>query len=342
MAKETTATKFLKGGNFPEKGLVLVYGPEEVFHEAILKKLKKEKQKFQIYHGDEMDLDKFVSLLGERNLFSGAGKTVNVLLKGELFFDKLKKKQKEKLQRLLNLSISNLLLIFIQKEITKKELSKEPYKTLFGKAEIVISAKSLNKTQLTGLIKKKFQKEGIKVENEVIQFLQSAFSDTLELKNEIEKLILYALDKKTLTLSEVKELVEGNAQYSIFDFQNSFFDRNLSESLKIFKILIKGVPAYEVRVVIFQLQGLLTNTTNKLLVAKEKIQNGEELKNFAKRIGLYYPFQVSQYGKWLNLWDEEELIKVLKNLYQLDVNVKTRFLPPAEEFERFLVTTLSA
>jgi len=341
MAKEITAPQFLKSGKFPEKGLVVIYGPEEVFHGAILKRLRKENSRYLTYHGDEVDIDKFVSLLGEKNLFTSTRKTVNVLLKGELFFEKLKKKQKEKLIRLLNLPIGNLILVFIQKDLTKKEKEKEPYKTLLGKADLVISAKSLNKPQLTALIKKKFQREGIDIDEEAINFLQTAFTDTLELKNEIEKLILYALDRKRLTLSEVKELVVGNQKYSVFDFQNAFFDKKLSESLKIFKTLIKGVPGYEAKAIVFQLQGLLLNTINKLLVAKELAQNGKDLEKFAKQLGLFYPFQIANYKKWLNLWNETELVELLENLYRLDINVKTRFLPPTEEFEKFCFNALS-
>ena len=91
---------------------------------------------------------------------------------------------------------------------------------------------------------------------------------------------------------------------------------------------------------IFQLEWLILSTANRLLLIKEKTEGGKTLKEVAKEVGLYYPFQVSQYSNWNNLWSKEELLKLLRLLYRLDINCKLKFLPPVSEFGKFVVSAL--
>jgi hypothetical protein len=43
---------------------------------------------------------------------------------------------------------------------------------------------------------------------------------------------------------------------------------------------------------------------------------------------------------WLNLWEEKELINLLRELYRFDLSVKTKFLPAEEEFKKFALSVL--
>jgi DNA polymerase-3 subunit delta len=339
--KELSVTKALKQPLKVDKGIVVLYGEEEFLQKNFLQKLKKEKGDYTFYHGEDLDIDKFIELLGERTLFSFTGGKIKVLWQGEKFFDKPRKKQKEKVSRLLKREIKDLIIVCILKDLRKTDKGKEPYKTLFEVSKAVFTAKSLNKTQIAALIKRKFQKEGIKIPEGAIEYLLESFSDLTALKNELEKLITYAYDKKELTLEEVKTLVEGNRTYTVFDFQKAFFDKNLKEVLKIYRSLLEGLTTYETTQTVLQLEGLILSTVNKLLIASERSEKGEELKRFAREIGLYYPFQIMQFQNWLKSWKREELEDLLKELFKFDLKVKTKFLPAPSEFEKFLLSSLS-
>ena len=340
MVEEIPITQLSKKKLDLQKGVVLVYGTEEYLHKFFLQKLKKEVGNYNLYHGEDIDIDKLVELMGEKTLFSGRGRAVNVLWQAEKFLSKLRKKQKEKLVRLLQRDISNLLVFSITADLKKSDWNKEPYKTLKGVAKAIFTAKSLNRNQIAALIRKKFQKEGIEVSDGVVEYLLENFSDLVMLKNELEKLITYALDKKKLTLEEVKALTFGSRSYTPFDLQRVFFDQNLQESLKIYQSLLEGLTSYEQTALVLQLQGLILSTANKLLISLERVKNGEKLENFAREIGLYYPFQVAQFKKWLQLWDEKKLINLLRSLYKLDTDIKLKFLPATDSFKRFLTEVL--
>jgi len=336
-----TVTEVLKRKDLKlESGIYIIHGSEELLHKNFINFLKKHYKTVNIYYGDSIDLDTFVQILGEKSLFSSKG-NVNVLLNGESFFKKLRKKQKELLVKFLGRRIDNIVIISILADLKKSELSKEPFKTLFSVAKEVFTAKPLNRTQVANLIKKKFKTLGIQYEEGVVEYLLESFSDLVQLKLELEKLITYLGDKKKLTLSEVKELVEGNPAYTVFDFQKVFFEKDLAGSLKIFKSLLEGLTSYERTSLVLQLEGLILTTLNRLLVATERTRKGEDLKNFSKKLGLYYPFQVSQFKRWLQLWSERELFSALRQLYQLDQNIKLKFQPPVETFEKFLFKVLS-
>ncbi len=323
-----------------KEGIYVVHGSEEFLHKKLVEKLKKSFGTVRTIFGGELKLEDFPSLLGEKSLFGGS-KSVVILQEGEKFFSKLRKKQKEKLARLLRRKVSNVLFILITVDLKKGDLSKEPYKTLFSVAEGVFSAKPLSRKQMAAAILNRFKKEGIVPEKGVIEYLLESFADLASLKMELEKLITYAKGQKKLTLSEVKELVEGNPQYTVFDLQSTYFERDLRRTLKTFEGLLEGLTAYERNALCLQIEGLFLSTLNRLLVAIERTSKGENLKSFAREIGLHYPFQVIQFERWLQVWDKTKIVSSLRSLYKFDLNVKTKFLPAEEEMRRFLYATLS-
>jgi len=324
-----------------DSGFIVVYGPEELLIENFLSKLKQQFGVYNLYHGQELDFESFIELLGEKSLFAPKGKTVNVVKHAERFFSKLRtKRQKEKLVRLLEKPISNLVVLVMPIELKKADWNKEPYRTLSKVAAAVYAAKKLTHTQVQQLIKRKFQKAGIEVPQEVIDYLLESFTDLMQLRTEVEKILTYAEGKKRLTLQEVKQLVEGHPEYTVFDLQREFFNRNISTAFKVFERLTAGLNPYEQTPLVLQLQGLILSTANRMLIAFERTQRGEDLKSFAKDLGLYYPFQVAQFKNWLQLWDEKEIISLIGNLYQLDTDIKLRFIPAETAFKKFLADSL--
>ncbi|NPB05456.1 MAG: hypothetical protein GXO08_03650 [Aquificae bacterium] len=342
MAKELSLARLLQQKELSlGKGLYAVVGPEEFLHKSLVARLRRELGSVEVKSGDELDLEGFAQLLGSKTLFS-KGPAASVLLKAESFFSKLRgKKQKEKVAALLRRPVGKIVVISITADLKKTDLAKEPYKTLLEAAAAVLKAESLPRDQLAALIRKKFQKAGITPQEGVVEYLLEVFPDLSALKTELEKLLTYAVGKRTLTLSEVKELVSGNPSYTVFDLQKAYFDRDLKRTLQTFKGLLEGLTAYERNALCLQLEGLLLATANRLLVAKERTQKGRKLKSFARELGLYYPFQVAQFEGWLQRWELSDLVKVLQALHRFDLAVKTRFLPAEEEMKKFFAATLA-
>ncbi|HIP86074.1 MAG TPA: hypothetical protein EYH18_00340 [Aquifex sp.] len=340
MGKEVSVTKTLKGKILIKEGIITVYGSEELLHKNLFKKLKEQFGGYQLYYGEEIELEDLIKLFGERSLFSGGKSSLYIIWQAEKFLKKLRKKQKEKLKKLLSNKVTNIVVFSITKDLKEAELRSDPYKSLLEVSQIVFTAKSLNRAQISSIIRKKFASAGIKISEEAVNYLLESFPDLVQLKNELEKILTYAVGKREITLEEIKELSEGSGKYTVFDFQNAFFSGDLSQSLKILSSLMEGLTSYERTLTALKLEGLILSTVNKLLIAKERVKKGESLKSFSKELGLYYPFQVVQFEGWLSRWEIQELLKIIKLLYRFDANVKLKFLPAEEEFRKFVINAL--
>jgi len=342
MAKEKTVTEALKGDWKIERGIVTVYGSQELLHKNLLRKLKELFGGYRLYYGEDLEAEDLFKILGERSLFSSKGVSVNVIWQAEKFLDRLRKKQKEKLKAWLSKKVSNLVVFSITKDLKRSELQREPYRSLVEHSQLVLTAKGLSESQLVSLVKKRFATAGIQIPPEAINYLLESFPDLVQLKNELDKILTYAVGKRKLTLEEIKELSEGSGRYTVFDFQNAFFGKDLALSLKIFSSLMEGLTSYERTLEVLKLEGLILSTVNKLLIAKERIEKGETLKDFAKDLGLYYPFQIKQFERWLGAWETRQLVKLIRLLYGFDIGVKVKFLPAEEEFKKLVIRALES
>ncbi len=339
MSSSATVAQFLKKGSFPDKGFVVVVGSEELLHRNLLKKLQREGKNYNLYRGDEIDWEQFVSILGERNLFGGS-KGANVVWGFEKFLSKLKAGHKKKLAALLKRGTGNLVILSILTDLKKGDLAKEPFKSLAGSGALFLTAAPLNRNQVAALIAKKFSSAGIEVEKGVIEYLVETFGELEFLRNEVEKLITYALDKGKLTLAEVKELCFGNPKYTVFDLQRAFFERDRQKVLEIYRALSVGMADYEKTPLLLQIEGLLLSTANRLLLLKEKLSQTGDFNEAAKAAGITFAFQRAQFQSWLPLWSEAELKRLIVALYRLDYSLKVEFALADEVFKKFLALTL--
>jgi DNA polymerase III delta subunit len=332
--------EFLK--KFPiQKGEVVVfYGEEEYYFNLLIENLKKKFSNVEIFHGEDIVIEDLPELLGEVSLFQlgkGGNLRIVVIKNFEKVLKGLRKKQKEFLRKILNKSFSKSLLLLIQEEIKNRDWNKEPWKILKERAKYVIPVKPLSEKSKRKWILKMFEKEKIEISPDAVDFLLESITDLTELKNEIEKLILYAKKEKKLDLTTVKALITPNPKYTIYDFQEAFFKKEMNKAFKILQHLVKDLSNYERTILIFQLEGLILNTLNRLLIAKEKLNEGRDWDNIAKELGIFYDFQKKKFKEWLNLWTEEELINLLKKLYELDFNIKVKFSSPLKTFTSLLL-----
>ncbi|HPD32790.1 MAG TPA: DNA polymerase III subunit delta [Bacteroidota bacterium] len=83
-------------------------------------------------------------------------------------------------------------------------------------------------------ISEKLSKLGLKASPDAIELLNSMAGDNLRnLNNEIEKLILYLGDKKTISVKDVMGLTGLSKDYTVFDLQKAVGEMNLSKSIDI-------------------------------------------------------------------------------------------------------------
>lgn len=247
--------KILKSGTIPP--VILLFGEEEFLVEEAMNKIVKSlcKTETDLYNldmldGEECDLMRIADicssypLMSDRrvvvvkrfdSLFSGRGKKAD---SGTPFAKYLDKPSPSTL----------LLLVSSEKSISgiSSQLSKQsaaaqkkidgfkfPYNVLLSKHEWKEFPK-MYESSFPAFIVKRFAQEGKECPIEAAELLAVQTPPSLrDLHNEIEKVSLYAAEKKVITSDDVLAVTGSSRKYNPFELQKALGARNLNESLKI-------------------------------------------------------------------------------------------------------------
>jgi len=295
------------------KNLIFIYGKEDFLKSQIVKVLKEKYKDINTLWGDETDLKYLLSFFSSSSLFSS--KTIVILRNFESFIKNLKK---DELKNFLNFCINipqddKLILI---SELDKLP-SKEPYKTIKNCGDLFFATKLSEKAFLSSL-KKKFISEGIQISDELIIYIGNLLkNDLFYTKNEVEKLILYAKDKKEITKEDIDKIINPKIEENIFSFLNLLFTKN-PDTVKTLRNL------FETGYHPFEIQSLILFQTNKLLLYKT-FKNKKPEKTIFAELGLKFPFQIKQLKEQDKKVSKEELISLVKDLYSLEIKQKVYY-----------------
>jgi DNA polymerase-3 subunit delta len=176
------------------KDITLLFGEEEYLIRTVIDKLKTY-YRTSVLWGDELTLDELREEIGGAEMFSEPGKKLCIVYRAEEFIKALGKKGTEGFLKLITSPLGAKLLLVFEGKLSKKELSREPFKTIRSMGDLVVSER-LSRERIRDIIKKKFTREGITIEQEAIELLISLTGANLVLlKQESEKLINYAGQK---------------------------------------------------------------------------------------------------------------------------------------------------
>ncbi|WP_461832665.1 DNA polymerase III subunit delta [Aquifex sp.] len=320
-------------GKVKERVFIL-HGDEPYLLRTFLSKLKERfGNNYRVLWGDEITEEEFFSALSERGIFGSSKEEAVVLYNFEAFLKKLgrKKKSKEFLLKTLKGVKSNYLFIVFDRKLQKQELSSEPYKSIqsFG---LVVSSGKLSKERIKNLVKKKFTEKGIKIEDEALNYLlESAQYNLMELKLEVEKLIDYAWDKKSLSLNDVKKILFTlSDNVNVFIFVDAFLLGDYEKAVETLENLYRwGIHP-------LQIQKLLTSYVIKLYTASRMLEK-EDKNKVLEKLGIKNQFAKIKFSEYLKKNDKESLRKMLTYLQKIDMFEKLYFQDPSKLLKEFVL-----
>ena len=92
-------------------------------------------------------------------------------------------------------------------------------------------------------IKEKARQKGVTIKDDAVEYLIGVAGDDVGLlSSEIEKLA--SSGNETITITGIKEIVEGSRDYSVFDLTNALRERNAEKVLRIYKKLSETTEPY--------------------------------------------------------------------------------------------------
>lgn len=250
-----------------------------------------------------------ISLFGDTKLI-----IINTTFKEELDIDKLE-------DYLKNYN-TNSYLVFVSND--KVDTRRKLYKliTKYGTVEDVSNDNNYIRSYI---------KEYIKDYKIDINYFLSKVNDDLDnIKNELDKLMLYKLEDKNITNNDIDDLVISNIEDDIFALTDSVINRNIDRSLELYnKFMEKNYePIYII--------GLLGNQFT-LLYQVKKLYNMGKTNNDIATILNVHPYRVKLAIQNSYYYTESDLIKYIYKLANLDKDIKTGNIDKTLGLELFLI-----
>ncbi|MFZ3123419.1 MAG: DNA polymerase III subunit delta [Thermodesulfovibrionales bacterium] len=92
-------------------------------------------------------------------------------------------------------------------------------------------------------IKEKIRQKGITIKDDAVGYLIGVVGNDIGLlSSEIEKLASFG--NETITISGIKEIVEGSRDYSVFDLTNALREKNIEKVFRIYRTLSETTEPY--------------------------------------------------------------------------------------------------
>ena len=145
--------------------------------------------------------------------------------------------------------------------------------------------------------------------------------------NEIDKLKLYKIDDKTITLDDVKEIVKEDIDDNIFHFVDSILDGNKEYAFKMYHNFILNGET------VIKMIALLSNKIR--LIYQVKVLSNMSDKDIALSLKVHeYPVKLARSKAYK--YSENKLLEYLYKLSKLDLDIKSGESTGEVEFETLL------
>lgn len=169
------------------------------------------------------------------------------------------------------------------------------------------------KRWLAGILKK----EGKQIRESTLElFLEQAGSDMNIIRQELEKLLCYTMDKEVIEASDVEAACIPRITGHIFDMVDAIGMRNGSKALALYNELqaLREPPA--------RILYLIGRQMNILLQIKELKALGTDQKTMAAKVGVP-PFAMNKYVKQAGMYRSSQLKDALRRCIEADEAIKT-------------------
>ncbi len=191
----------------------------------------------------------------------------------------------------------------------------------------------LYENELFSYIKNLSKEKGIKISDEAVYCLiRYTGNNTVNIDNELNKIasgIKTENKSKELSVNELKPLLAFSKTFTIFDFVDKIFDKDIRGAFSIFGVIYNDGEE-PVKII-----SVLYNEARKLHKAKVQESSGMDFETIL-RINGVLPFLKKKFLKNLSLFSVHELKRIMELLGETDFRLKTTSYPQNLIFEEFI------
>ena len=255
--------------------------------------------------------DKKIIIVNNAYIFTGTNK-------------KYTEQNTEELENYLNNINDNTILIFTtnnEKLDERKKITK-----LVKKNGIV---KDFNSIDNISLVKNLF--EDYSISNDNVKYLISRVGeDSSLLASEIEKIKIYKNDDKTITHDDITNLTTKSLEVNNFKLIDAIINKNKAEAFNLYQDRIK-LNEEPIAIIIS-----LANQIRIMYQVKQLYLDGYTENNIANILKIH-PYRVKLASQNAKKYDSDILLNYLKQLADLDINIKTGKVDKTLGLELFII-----
>lgn len=187
------------------------------------------------------------------------------------------------------------------------------------------------RADLAGWLERKARGEGYDVEEGAIEELVDIVGEDLQLLvSELEKLLLYGMKDRTITIDSVRQAVSQARQYDVFALGDAIASGDTRQALNILNALTEGGMSTQLII------STLYANFRRLLVALELLDRGKRFPDIVRQLNLWsYKNKESSVRKF----KKKEVRGMILRLFDADRTSKSTSVDMKAYLERLVIDT---
>lgn len=247
-----------------------------------------------------------------------------------VYSSSIDKLDNEELIMYLNNYNKDVYLIFIvEKSDARKKIVK-----LINEKGISIDSDNVDKSYNKNYVVSYLKDNGYKMNSNVIECFLSRVSDNIDdIRNELDKLFIYKLDDKNISLDDVKLITYDNTDNIIYEFTNALLEKDENKAISMYHSFIDSNMAID------YILASIYNSYRTLYQIKELNKNNS-IRDISKTIGKKEYYVEKMLYRSMN-YNDSELLDIIHTLAMIDKNYKSGLCNPVMEVELFILGKLN-
>ena len=301
--------------NFSKYNFFLLHGENQG--------LKKDIRKFIKTAIEQKDNTVEILFLYENEILDNEENFYNFVYAGSLFSNKkiitiyaATDKIIKKISDIYDKYPENVFLIIFSQILGKRSKLRNFFET--NKKTICIPCYLDNEKDLKVIAQSELKKNNIMLSQETVNLLiEKSNSDRNNLRNEIEKIHLYSLNKKKLELNDIKSLINFSGDYK----SDIFINECLCGNIKQYKKIISELYVNTVNQIL--LLRILSNKIQRLLKIKAEESKSNNVDNLISKVkpAIFWQ-EKSLVKKQLSIWSLNDLKKIIGEINDTELLCK--------------------
>ena len=274
----------------------------------------------------DLNVNSLSDILDEASMMSLFSNT-KVILGDNLDISKLSDNDIEYLSKYITNINKNSYIILIAKKVDARV---KTYKIFKDNFTIIDIDKTDNSDKLFEYVKSLVAEKKYKMaDSDIRYFLERIGNNINNINVELEKLFIYKIEEKNITIKDIELLIPESIDSVIYEFTNAFLEDDTNKTIKMYNNFKIQNISYDYLIT------SIANTLRQALIIKmlhnDNISNLEISKKIGKK-----EFYVKKMLERIYKYSEKDLEKYITKLATIDKNYKSG-LANIDELELFII-----